>query len=50
MIRAQGYADRYPGMMESHVTHVLPIEQVQTAYELAARPAPGRIKVVLDGR
>lgn len=50
VIRAQGYAERYPGMMRSYVTHALPIDQVQSAYELAARPAPGQMKVVLDAR
>jgi L-iditol 2-dehydrogenase len=49
MLRSMAYADRYPGMLESYVTHVLPLERMQEAYELAARPAVGRVKVVLRG-
>jgi L-iditol 2-dehydrogenase len=49
MLRSMAYAERYPGMMKSYVTHVLPLDRMQEAYELAARPAAGRVKVVLSG-
>jgi threonine dehydrogenase-like Zn-dependent dehydrogenase len=49
MLRSMAYTERYPGMMKSYVTHVLPLERMQEAYELAARPAVGRVKVVLSG-
>jgi L-iditol 2-dehydrogenase len=50
IVRAQEYARRYPGLFARYVTHVVPITEVQRAYELAARPAPDRLKVVLDAR
>jgi hypothetical protein len=50
MIRSQAYAARYPGMMKSYVTHILPLERMQEAHELAARPAVGRLKVIIQGR
>lgn len=48
LVRALEYLRRHPGVFESYVTHVLPVEDVQKAYELASRPAPGRLKVVLE--
>jgi threonine dehydrogenase-like Zn-dependent dehydrogenase len=48
MVRAQGYAARYPTMLASYVTHVLGHDDAQRAYDLAARPAAGRLKVVLQ--
>jgi L-iditol 2-dehydrogenase len=49
MLRSMAYAHRYPGMLEEYVTHVFPLERMQEGYELAARPAVGRVKVVLAG-
>lgn len=49
MIRAQEYALRYPDLFESYITHVYGLDELQTAYEIAAKPSPGRLKVILDG-
>ena len=50
MIRAQDYAVRYPGLFTEYITHVLPMGELQAAYELAASPAHNRLKVILDAR
>ena len=50
MIRAQEYALRYPDLFDSYITHVFGLEAVQEAYEIAAKPSPDRLKVILDGR
>ena len=50
IVRAQEYASRSPGLFARYITHVVPITDVQRAYELAARPAPDRLKVILDGQ
>jgi L-iditol 2-dehydrogenase len=46
---AVGYLARYPELFASYVTNVLPVDRASQAYDLASRPAPGRLKVVLDG-
>ncbi|MBW0102408.1 zinc-binding dehydrogenase [Pseudonocardia sp. KRD-291] len=49
--RMLGEAGRYlrahPDLPAAYVTHVLDAHDAQRAFELAARPAPGRLKVVL---
>lgn len=47
MLRSMAYADRYPGMLKDYVTHVFPLDRMEEGYEVAARPAVGRVKVVL---
>lgn len=47
MLRAIAYAERYPGMLNEYVTHVLPLERMQEGYDLAATPSVGRLKVVI---
>lgn len=50
MIRAQAYARRHPTLFDRYITHVFGLDQVQEAYQLAARPSPDRLKVILDAR
>jgi len=50
MIRAQEYALRYPDLFETYITHVFGLDEIQTAYEVAAKPSPNRLKVILDAR
>ena len=50
LIRAQEYALRYPDLFESYITHVFGLTEIQTAYEIAAKPSPDRLKVILDAR
>ncbi|HYJ70031.1 MAG TPA: zinc-binding dehydrogenase [Nocardioidaceae bacterium] len=47
--RAVDYLARYPDLFASYVTDVLPVDQASQAYEIASRPAPSRLKVVIDG-
>ena len=35
-------------LLETYVTDVVPAAEAQTAFELAAQPAAGRLKVVLE--
>lgn len=44
---ARDYLQRNPELDRSFVTEILPFDRVQDAFELAARPAPGRLKVLL---
>jgi threonine dehydrogenase-like Zn-dependent dehydrogenase len=48
--RAQAYVQRHPDVLDGYITHVVGVDDVQKAYDLGATPAPGRLKVVLDGR
>ena len=41
------YMTTHPKLASAMVTHVLPIDDAQRAYDVASRPAPGRLKVVL---
>jgi L-iditol 2-dehydrogenase len=45
---ADGYLVEHRGLAAELVTDRLPRTDVQRAFETAARPAPGRLKVVLD--
>jgi threonine dehydrogenase-like Zn-dependent dehydrogenase len=45
---AAAYVARHPGLPKSYVTHVLPVAEAQQAFQLAARPAPGQLKIVLE--
>jgi L-iditol 2-dehydrogenase len=45
---AQQYLRDHPSILDAYVTHRLPIERVQAAFELAAAPRAGQLKVVLE--
>jgi L-iditol 2-dehydrogenase len=45
---ARRYLKEHPDLMSSYVTDVFPTASAQAAFECAARPAVGRMKVVLD--
>jgi L-iditol 2-dehydrogenase len=45
---ANAYLAEHPDLAENYVTDVFELERSQQAFELAARPAPGRAKVVID--
>ncbi|BBZ65245.1 alcohol dehydrogenase [Mycolicibacterium insubricum] len=44
---ADAFAREHPQLLPAYVTHTFPVDEVQQAFELAARPTPGRIKIVL---
>lgn len=45
--RADEFARAHPGLLNRYLTHTFPVGEVQAAFELACRPAPGRIKIVI---
>jgi L-iditol 2-dehydrogenase len=44
---AASHLKRHPDLAATYVTHVLPMHDIQTAFELADRPAKGQLKIVL---
>lgn len=46
--RAFAYVERYPALLDTYVTDVLPVSQAQAAFTKASKPAPGQLKIVLD--
>lgn len=48
MLEAAGkFAAEHPELLGDYVTHVFGSHQAQAAFELAARPAPGRVKIAM---
>lgn len=45
--RAGAFAREHPGLLERYLTHTFPAGDVQSAFELACRPVPGRIKIAI---
>lgn len=50
LAEAGRYLARYPHLVRSSVTHRFARHDVQRAYDAAATPSPGRLKVVIDFR
>jgi L-iditol 2-dehydrogenase len=46
---AAAYVAKHPGLLERYVTERVPVSEAQAAYQKASRPAPGQLKIVLDG-
>jgi threonine dehydrogenase-like Zn-dependent dehydrogenase len=46
---ARDYLVEHRAMLDAYVTHVIPVADAQTAFELAVKPTAGRLKVVLEG-
>ncbi|MBB2990032.1 threonine dehydrogenase-like Zn-dependent dehydrogenase [Mycolicibacterium iranicum] len=44
---ADAFAGQHPGLLDHYLTHTFPADDVQAAFELASRPAPGRIKIAI---
>lgn len=49
LVRAGAFVREHPELVDAFVTHALPVEEAQAAFELAVRPAPGQLKIVLRG-
>ncbi|HOW93068.1 MAG TPA: zinc-binding dehydrogenase [Mycolicibacterium fallax] len=47
LTEADRFAREHPELLPAYVTHTFGVDDVQQAFELAARPTPGRIKIVL---
>jgi len=45
---AIAYAEEWPELLPSYSTHALPMAAVGHAFERAANPAPGQLKITLD--
>jgi L-iditol 2-dehydrogenase len=48
LAQAAEYLREHRDLLAPYITDVLPVARAQEAFELAVRPAPGRLKVVLD--
>lgn len=46
---AADHITSHRGLLDRYVTHVVPVTEAQTAYEMASRPAAGQVKIVLQG-
>ena len=46
---ARDYLLEHRALLDAYVTDVVPVAEAQAAFELAAKPAAGRLKVVLQG-
>ena len=45
--RADEFARDHPDLLPAYVTHTFAVAEVQAAFELACRPVPGRVKIVI---
>jgi threonine dehydrogenase-like Zn-dependent dehydrogenase len=45
--RAADFAAAHPDLLPGYVTHTFGIDGVQSAFELACRPVPGRVKIAI---
>ncbi|MDG4664904.1 zinc-binding dehydrogenase [Mycobacterium sp. 236(2023)] len=45
--KADAFAADHPGLLDRYLTHTFGVDDVQAAFELAARPVPGRIKIAI---
>ncbi|KWX22089.1 alcohol dehydrogenase [Mycolicibacterium wolinskyi] len=47
LARADEFARQHPDLLPNYVTHTFGIDEVQSAFELACRPVPGRVKIAI---
>ena len=45
--RADEFARQHPELLERYITHALNVHDAQSAFDLACRPTPERIKIAL---
>jgi threonine dehydrogenase-like Zn-dependent dehydrogenase len=45
--RAGEFAREHPELLTSYLTHTFGVDDVQSAFELACRPTPERVKIAL---
>ena len=45
--KADAFAGAHPGLLDRYLTHTFGVDEVQSAFELASRPVPGRIKIAI---
>lgn len=44
---ANRFAAEHPGLLPTYLAHTVGIDDVQTAFQLAWRPVPGRAKIAI---
>jgi threonine dehydrogenase-like Zn-dependent dehydrogenase len=44
---ASEFAATHPGLLTSYLTHRFSVDDVPSAFELACRPTPGRVKIAI---
>jgi threonine dehydrogenase-like Zn-dependent dehydrogenase len=47
---ATEYLGAHPALADAYISHVHPVHRAQQAFEAAARPNPGQVKITLDYR
>ncbi|PRC48262.1 alcohol dehydrogenase, partial [Mycobacterium sp. ITM-2017-0098] len=47
LAKADAFASAHPGLLDRYLTHTFGIDEVQSAFDLASRPVPGRIKIAI---
>jgi L-iditol 2-dehydrogenase len=43
------FARAHQGLLTDYLTHTFPVTEAQSAFELASRPTPGRVKIAIAG-
>ena len=47
LVLADEFAKAHPDLLPAYLTHTVSVSEVQSAFELACRPTPQRIKIAL---
>jgi L-iditol 2-dehydrogenase len=45
--KADAFAREHPELLENYLTHTFGVDDVQQAFDVACRPTPGRVKIVI---
>jgi threonine dehydrogenase-like Zn-dependent dehydrogenase len=48
LAEADAFARAHPDLLGNYLTHTFGVDDVQSAFELASRPTPGRIKIAIS--
>ncbi len=49
LANADAFARSHPDLLTNYLTHTFGIDEVQSAFEVACRPTPGRVKIAIVG-
>jgi L-iditol 2-dehydrogenase len=47
LAKAAAFAKDHPDLLTAYLTHTFGVDDVQSAFELASRPTPGRVKIAI---
>jgi threonine dehydrogenase-like Zn-dependent dehydrogenase len=45
--KANAFAREHPDLLPIYLTHTFGVDDVQSAFEVACRPTPGRVKIAI---